>query len=196
MALIKCPECGKEISDRAKQCIHCGYPLDENINENNEINEILSNINNETNKVICNILGEDYDLTFLDEFLKQGKYYQLFLNSSKIKDGYFAKHDMKVLTYLWHYIDEHDEIPNEITQQSIDSMKPTTNLDLMRRWKQWEINPSIKAGIQLGQIVCPRCGSTSITTGQRGFSIITGFIGSNKTVNRCANCGNTWTPKG
>lgn len=28
MALIKCPECGKEISDKAKACIHCGYPLD------------------------------------------------------------------------------------------------------------------------------------------------------------------------
>lgn len=29
MALIKCPECGKEISDRSKMCIHCGYPLEE-----------------------------------------------------------------------------------------------------------------------------------------------------------------------
>lgn len=25
MALVKCPECGKEISDKAKACIHCGY---------------------------------------------------------------------------------------------------------------------------------------------------------------------------
>ena len=25
MALIKCNECGKEISDKAKQCVHCGY---------------------------------------------------------------------------------------------------------------------------------------------------------------------------
>ena len=27
MALIKCPECGKEISDKASACIHCGFPL-------------------------------------------------------------------------------------------------------------------------------------------------------------------------
>lgn len=27
MALIKCPECEKEISDKAQACIHCGYPL-------------------------------------------------------------------------------------------------------------------------------------------------------------------------
>lgn len=27
MALIKCPECGKEVSDRADKCINCGYPI-------------------------------------------------------------------------------------------------------------------------------------------------------------------------
>lgn len=27
MALIKCPECGKEVSDRAANCIQCGFPL-------------------------------------------------------------------------------------------------------------------------------------------------------------------------
>lgn len=32
MALIKCPECGKEISDTAKNCIHCGYVLKEDSN--------------------------------------------------------------------------------------------------------------------------------------------------------------------
>ena len=26
MALIKCPECGKEISDKAEFCPHCGCP--------------------------------------------------------------------------------------------------------------------------------------------------------------------------
>lgn len=28
MALIICPECGKEISDKLQSCIHCGCPLD------------------------------------------------------------------------------------------------------------------------------------------------------------------------
>lgn len=27
MALIKCPECGKEISDQATSCPNCGYPI-------------------------------------------------------------------------------------------------------------------------------------------------------------------------
>ena len=25
--LIKCPECGKEISDKSEKCINCGFPL-------------------------------------------------------------------------------------------------------------------------------------------------------------------------
>lgn len=27
MALIKCSECGKEISDRGEACVHCGCPI-------------------------------------------------------------------------------------------------------------------------------------------------------------------------
>ena len=29
MALINCPECGQQISDKAEVCIHCGTPLKE-----------------------------------------------------------------------------------------------------------------------------------------------------------------------
>lgn len=177
--LIKCPECGKEISDKSIQCIHCGYPLQPQPT---------------TEKTICNILGEDFDLTLLDELLKQGKYHQIFLNSSKINNGYFAKHNIKVLTYLWHYIDKYDEIPTEITKQMLDSMQPTTNLDLKKRWEQWENNPSSKDAYKSGQVICPKCGSASIATGQRGYSFLSGFIGANQTINRCAKCGYKWKP--
>lgn len=27
MALITCPECGKQISDKSEHCVHCGFPL-------------------------------------------------------------------------------------------------------------------------------------------------------------------------
>ena len=41
---------------------------------------------------------------------------------------------------------------------------------------------------------CPKCGSEYITTGKRGYSLLTGFIGSGKTVNRCGSCGYKWKP--
>lgn len=47
MALIKCPECNKEISDKSEKCIHCGFPLKQNINTK------------------CNINGVEYDLSFI-----------------------------------------------------------------------------------------------------------------------------------
>ena len=33
MAIINCPECGKEISDKSETCIYCGYPLKESMSE-------------------------------------------------------------------------------------------------------------------------------------------------------------------
>ena len=51
MALIKCPECGKEISDKAKACIHCGYPLE--------------NVDTRTNPNMCLVNGVEHDLSFL-----------------------------------------------------------------------------------------------------------------------------------
>lgn len=33
MALILCPECGGKVSDKARACIHCGYPLEEVVPE-------------------------------------------------------------------------------------------------------------------------------------------------------------------
>ena len=41
MALIVCPECGKEISDKSEVCIHCGYPLIYSKNTKCNINGIV-----------------------------------------------------------------------------------------------------------------------------------------------------------
>ena len=42
MALIKCPECGKKISNKATVCIHCGCPIEDTVNENIEITETIT----------------------------------------------------------------------------------------------------------------------------------------------------------
>ena len=41
MALIKCNECGKEISDKAKSCIHCGCPIEPLINNEKQNNDSI-----------------------------------------------------------------------------------------------------------------------------------------------------------
>ncbi len=35
MALIKCPECSEEISDKAEACPYCGFPISNNYVEKN-----------------------------------------------------------------------------------------------------------------------------------------------------------------
>lgn len=55
MALIICPECGKEISDKSEACIHCGYPL---INTKCNINGIVYDFKEEL--PIALLEKEDY----------------------------------------------------------------------------------------------------------------------------------------
>lgn len=61
MALIKCPECGKEISDKAPACIQCGFPLSL-LNESFEVKKEMPKEN-----VKPNIADEKgYSLELLD----------------------------------------------------------------------------------------------------------------------------------
>ena len=41
---------------------------------------------------------------------------------------------------------------------------------------------------------CPKCGSTSIATVNRGYSLILGFIGSGTPMNVCQACGYKFRP--
>lgn len=42
MALIKCPECGKEISDKATNCPNCGYPISSELSDALTSNEAIA----------------------------------------------------------------------------------------------------------------------------------------------------------
>ena len=57
MTLIICPECGKEVSDKAEICVNCGFPL----------NRIKQNY---INKHICIYKNEQYEITELVEYIK------------------------------------------------------------------------------------------------------------------------------
>ena len=44
MALIKCPECGKEVSDRSEICVGCGFPIKEYLFEKSKNEELQESI--------------------------------------------------------------------------------------------------------------------------------------------------------
>ena len=62
--LIKCPECGKEISDKAEVCIGCGDP----INKQSVVGEKTEESN--ANPNIRSINGKDIDITEIIYFIR------------------------------------------------------------------------------------------------------------------------------
>lgn len=42
------------------------------------------------------------------------------------------------------------------------------------------------------KVKCPKCGCTDIGVVNRGYSLLTGFIGSGKSMNVCKKCGYKW----
>ena len=69
MALIKCPDCGKDVSSRAKNCPFCGCPIDELVSSG-EIN-IEKKINNITIRTSKKALG-------------LGVYYVIYCNDKEL----------------------------------------------------------------------------------------------------------------
>lgn len=53
MALIKCPECGKEVSEKAIACPNCAYP----ISQENYANSTNSSSNTDINKLYASLEG-------------------------------------------------------------------------------------------------------------------------------------------
>lgn len=279
MALISCPECGKEVSNKAVCCIHCGYPLD-NVEEANtdkyisfrkvildrvepirneldkyknypmpqmrdslvehEVKSLYDAVSNESDAVIREANDNVADTIFelLNRILPSHKswsvvysYYDLvrFDNISneimkKIADAIYVE----ILPYdppqYWHdgsrktnsnhiiywyplyqimrYAD--DGIKNPIFEVLSIEEKPNPKekkidyINSMGRghttWKPTN-SGNVRRMTDENVITCPKCRSTAITTGSRGYSIVWGFIGSGKTVNRCAKCGHKWEPK-
>lgn len=171
MALIRCPECGGQVSDKAAACIHCGCPL--NISREKTFKIIFVNFTTSSPKLQSRIIDGFSKFIYIDNETEQklkNKEIPCVLHDGITKDNVEC---IQKLISLWECIvdiQESDSEPNiEVNQKLTDD--------------------------RTGKVVrCPKCRSTAISTGQRGFKITTGFIGSNKTVNRCSNCGYTWEP--
>lgn len=185
MALIKCPECGKDVSDKAVACIHCGYPLASRSVESQpsksakdflyqvELREYRQADKVKVIKVICEVTG-------------------MGLADAKRFSESLPGVVMKGLT-----VDECEKIKdlfNEVNATAsitADNVSKTHNPVFNSR----PLRTVGKKAQGNDTVVCPKCGSSAISTGARGLSMTWGLIGAGQTVNRCANCGHKWKPK-
>lgn len=176
MALIKCPECGKEISDKAKQCIHCGYPLDEitSTNPNHLYKAVL--VDYGTNKVQA--IAKIREFTGLG--LSDAKRFSESLPQT-IQSGISMK-ECEMIQVHFLSVGATVEIQNDNESKTKNTILEDVSFSAVQ----------IK---DKNKIVCPKCGSTAIATANRGYSLITGFIGSGSPRNVCQNCGYKWKPQ-
>ena len=149
MALIKCPECGSEISDYSDKCIHCGYPLSK----------------------------EESDI-FLFNGVKLEKKYFLDQNISRKEKTRKLRSASDVGNLVaWKYLDE---------WVKLGTIPDVVNHETLAEEAERERNI----------VKCPKCGSTAVQTVNRGYSLMTGFLGSGSPRNVCQKCGHKWKPVG
>lgn len=79
-----------------------------------------------------------------------------------------------------------DEAIKTIDELFSDVMPPT------RTWA-WEKKRRAELNAS-GQAYCPKCLSTSVSANRRGYSLVWGFVGSNKVICTCLKCGHRWKP--
>lgn len=169
--LISCPDCGKQISRRADVCIHCGCPI--SYSDKNTIQKFYLVKRNNSKWLI----GKASTLISRAWVINQ--------HATGIKDldiiasGITKDKAELLLNYLTSHGGE-GEIFEDTT--CIQENKEIT------RYIDNEFNPN-------APVTCPHCGSTQVVIGQRGYSMVSGFWGSQKTTNRCGKCGHTWQPK-
>lgn len=176
MALLICPECGGKVSDKAKVCIHCGYPLDCNTQNSNEFIQPSNKLFGVKGKKYGWIMGKPRQfinhIQVNNRIITGTKDIDIFATGitedrAKLLANFFVKYGADAEIF-------EDTESKEINQKIMDLIDNALNEKV--------------------PLKCPRCGSEQVTTGQRGFSLVTGFIGSNKTVNRCSKCGWKWEP--
>lgn len=140
------------------------------------------------------------------EFLSNGVLKEMTIRLSDIV--YNNKDYRIILSYpIYQLLKYGDDSNREIWAEKfrvIDSKLPKvkgiqpcleTVLECVQR-NNWD---NSVANIKLPDIVqkpvcCPQCGSTSIATVNRGYSLIWGFIGSGKPMNVCQKCGYRFKP--
>lgn len=174
MALIKCPECENEVSDKAEKCIHCGYPIKNELKE-----EFIKMYVNDKGKAFNRerwiFTIEDINCKITSDIAKEGeKILLLDEEKNKIKEctinsRFYHNDRIENKNFLSIGIDNiEDEIVSQVQYIGVKSKE--------------KINVNTATSVK-----CPICGSTQIQLVNRKWSIWTGIL-TNKVDRVCMNC--------
>lgn len=186
MAIIICPECGKELSSYAKDCIKCGFPIKEYMTENG-----LVNINKEFICPKCGFHSAGFGESGKDNIYIKCKYCNTnMIQTDETGDEFvdnFCTYSVKGEDYFKIFAKKYggDQFSEEAYEDRIRTVK-RENSARQSTQRQSSNIPH-----------CPTCGSSNIRkigAGERTASILGLGLFSRK-INKtwkCNNCGHTW----
>lgn len=146
----------------------------------------------------CSITGKDVDKITPDKNTKFRSGYSTWLSDDETKCPYCGSplEDINISSDDYFTIRDASNYNRQLLEAMIelnkkDIIEYELKMSQFRNQAQQQNQTKIEED---NKVKCPKCGSTEITAGQKGYTLLTGFLGSNKTVNRCANCGHSWKP--
>jgi len=195
MALIKCPECGKEISDKAVACPNCGFPLDQ-LEKDNSIEKeddgklykvILKNVPTDAKVKAIKIIRDIHSNFGLAE---AKKFVETIPNT--VTTGLIYSDAIKLQK---EFTDIGITVEVEVDEKVESKVDVFSEMQSNERERQEKY--AREAAIEDSKPKCPTCGSTNIqkisgtkrwlTTGL--FGLASSNVG--KTM-ECKNCGYKW----
>lgn len=190
MALIKCPECGKEVSDAANACIHCGFPFKKNnFDQKSSLKKVILQSNPQNKLEAIKIVREVNNLSLADAKALVESDCPVVVNNVDLDIATEIVNKFIVAGVSAYVIDANDDLP------AIES-------------KTYQNSTLSDAG---SKITCPKCGSDNIhfvtIQASQNFDkgdaccgfLLCGPLGllcgvkdktESKTVRKCMNCTN------
>lgn len=102
MAIIKCPECGKEISDKATSCPSCGFPLLKGQPEKEKVKEYTVEIND---SMYIQATSEKIKVFYNHNQIMESPVDDFVLNYSKEEPDDFGRSQLKIAFSIPSYKD-------------------------------------------------------------------------------------------
>lgn len=200
MALVKCPECGKEVSDTANACPNCGYGVKAHFDKMKQDNYIKKN-----QSIYYNTVPQKPQKEKLDS----GQWLYLLVAEGFgflcIMFGVYSGVIIIILFSLMFCIGFPVALYYLVVMVNYNQKIKKYNcmLEDFNRYKKGEIgveniryfnefrNQEIRHNYAKHNNIlrCPKCGSTNIQMVPRKWSPLTGFM-TNKVDRVCVNCKN------
>lgn len=213
MALIKCPECGKEVSDKAVACPNCGLGIREYFEEEKQkITKIQQQIDVDASKQEVGIKIEAerenqiQNVKLPDKPSKAKSIFAGIMCAIMAAVGWFGV--FADLGFIWLiiailftiiaiYSPKFYRADLKKYEQAINNpieYKRSVVEENERKVAEAEEQARKREETSKTPPKCPVCGSTYISTVNRGYSVVWGFVGSGKAMNVCQKCGHKWKP--